>query len=302
MPPQAIAVDNLCKHYRVRHSTARGLFGRIREYLANQSRLIAAVDKVSFRIERGERVAFIGPNGAGKSTTLKILSGILSPDSGRAQVLGLDPIRDRGQLGYLIGALFGQRSQLHYELPARDSLELLGAIYELDPSILRLRIDELSELLGLFDLLDRPVRQLSLGERMRCELAASLLHRPKVLYLDEPTIGLDVAAKKVMHETLLRELAEYDGTLILTSHDTSDIEQLCDRVLVMNHGRLVMDGPVGDLRRNYLRKKRVTLFSDRELLRPNLPGVTELKRSPGETVFEVDLDVIPIAAVFQAAL
>lgn len=302
MPPQAISVDSLCKSYRVRHSSARGLFGRMRDYLSSPTRLVAAVDNLSFEIKRGERVAFIGPNGAGKSTTLKVLSGILAPDSGRVQVLGLDPMRERRQVGYVIGALFGQRSQLHYQLPARDSFELLGAIYELDPGVLRTRIEELSELLGLLELIDRPVRQLSLGERMRCELAASLLHRPKVLYLDEPTIGLDVAAKKVMQETLLRELAEYEGTLILTSHDTSDIEQLCDRVLVIHHGKLVMDGPIRDLRRNYLRKKRLTLFSDRELTTPGLPGVTELKRSAGEVVFEIDLDVIPIAAVIQATL
>lgn len=302
MPPHAVSVSNLCKHYRVRHSTAQGLFGRARDFLGNKTQLVAAVDDVSFEIRRGERVAFIGPNGAGKSTTLKILSGILTPNSGTVEVLGMNPTRQRGELGYLMGTLFGQRSQLHYQLPARDSFELLSAIYELDPRVAADRIAELSDLLDLAELVRRPVRQLSLGERMRCELAASLLHRPKVLYLDEPTIGLDVSAKKVMQQTLLREAAQYEGTLILTSHDTSDIEQICDRVIVIHRGKLVIDGPLGELRRNYLRRKRLTLRSDRDQIPLALPGVTELSRSAGQSVFEVDLDVIPIAAVIQAAL
>lgn len=302
MPPHAISVRSLCKHYRVRHRTAHGLFGRARDFLGNKTQLVDAVDGVSFEIKRGERVAFIGPNGAGKSTTLKILSGILAPDSGSIEVLGMNPTRQRRELGYLMGTLFGQRSQLHYQLPARDSFELLGAIYELDPRVFADRVTELSELLGLAELQERPVRQLSLGERMRCELAASLLHRPKVLYLDEPTIGLDVAAKKIMQQTLLREAAECEGTLILTSHDTSDIEQICDRVLVIHRGRLVMDEPIAALRSNYLRRKHLTLHSDRDQLRLDLQGVTEVSRGVGQSVFEVDLDVIPIAAVIQAAL
>jgi ABC-2 type transport system ATP-binding protein len=298
----AINLDGLVKNFHVRRVAAPGFLGLARALLSTECEVIRAVDAVSFAIARGERVAFIGPNGAGKSTTLKILAGILTPDAGQVEVLGMAPARERQQIAYVIGTLFGQRSQLWYQLPARDTLRLLSAVYELDRRVAADRIEELSELLGLQTLLDRPVRQLSLGERMRCELAASLLHRPGVLFLDEPTIGLDVAAKSAFRTALGREATERNMTLLLTSHDTSDIEQLCDRVIVIHRGRLVMDGPIGELRRNYLRKKRIMLLTEQASVRLELPGVTSISSAAHQHVVELDLTVSPVAAVIDAAL
>ncbi|HEY5961075.1 MAG TPA: ATP-binding cassette domain-containing protein, partial [Polyangiaceae bacterium] len=264
--------------------------------------VVPAVVRLSFRIERGERVAFIGPNGAGKSTTLKMLAGVLEPDSGRAEVLGMVPVRDRQQLGYVTGTLFGQRSQLLHQLPVRCSFELLAAVYELDRRVAAERIDELAQLLEFAPYMERPVRQLSLGERMRCELAASLLHCPGVIFLDEPTIGLDVQAKAAIREALVQHSEQRRATLLLTSHDASDIEQVCERVIVVQHGRLVMDGTIAHLRQNYFRKKRIRLLTDVPSLTLELPGVTCISRLAHQCVLEVDPAVTPVEQVIRAAL
>jgi ABC-2 type transport system ATP-binding protein len=218
---------------------------------------VVAVHDVSFEVEAGERLAYIGPNGAGKSTSIKMLTGILHPTAGDASVLGLVPWKERKTLARHIGALFGQRSQLWAELPPRSGFELLGAIYGLDGPETHKRIDELAELLDAGGLFDEPVRNLSLGQRMRCELAASMLHRPKVLFLDEPTIGLDLVAKQRFRSLIVR-LNEVDGTTIfLTSHDVADIEHVARRVIVINHGRVIFDDKVSRLRRSVLATKEV---------------------------------------------
>jgi ABC-2 type transport system ATP-binding protein len=267
-----------------------------------QTHAVTAVDRLSFSIAPGERVAFIGPNGAGKSTTLKMLAGILRPDAGEARVLGLAPSRQRRELAYRIGTVFGQRSQLWYQLPARDTFELLGHVYGIEQGAKRRRIDALTAVFELGAFIDTPVRQLSLGQRMRCEIAASLLHAPRMLFLDEPTIGLDVSAKAVIRE-LLRAESDRDGvTLLLTSHDTGDMERVCDRVIVIHRGRLLWDGRIADLRRSYLTARRVTLWSDVERLDLALPGVRVISAGSYRLELEVALDITSLGQVVDAAL
>jgi ABC-2 type transport system ATP-binding protein len=210
---------------------------------------VNAVRDLTFGIEGGEMVGYIGPNGAGKSTTIKMLTGILVPTSGRLLVAGLEPSRQRTELARRIGVVFGQRTTLWWDLPLRDSFELLQKIYRVDPVRHRRNLQEYVELLDLGDLLDTPVRQLSLGQRMRGDITAALLHDPEILYLDEPTIGLDVVSKGRLRDFLRTLNAERGTTLMLTTHDLQDIEALCDRVIVIDHGTAVFDGPLPDLHR-----------------------------------------------------
>jgi ABC-2 type transport system ATP-binding protein len=218
-------------------------------------RRVRAVHDITFDVERGERLAYIGPNGAGKSTSIKMLTGVLHPTSGEATVLGLVPWTQRRELARRIGTLFGQRSQLWFELTTRQTLHLLSRIYRLDGDDARRRADELADLLGATDLLDQPVRSLSLGQRMRCELAATVLHGPEVLFLDEPTIGLDLIAKQRFREMVVRLNEEHGTTVFLTSHDVADIEHVADRVVVINHGTIIYDDQVGRMRRSLLQTK-----------------------------------------------
>ena len=257
---------------------------------------------MSFAVSRGERVAIIGPNGAGKSTTLKMLSGVLQPSSGAAEVLGLTPWRQRRALAYGIGVVFGQRSQLWGELPARDAFALLRRIYDQDAESFRRRLGELTERFGLADILDQPVRRLSLGQRMRCEIAASLLHRPKLLFLDEPTIGLDITAKAAIRD-FIREQSRAAGlTVLLTSHDTRDIELVCEPVIAINEGRIVVDQPVVELRRRFLGRKVVTIQSAAPSVAVDAPGVTRRASEAHTTILEVDTARVRIEQVITTAL
>ncbi|WP_245716996.1 ABC transporter ATP-binding protein [Nocardia mikamii] len=235
-----VEVSELTRQFVLRRSR-RGR-GHVREVLT-------AVDSMSFHIESGSAVGYIGANGAGKSTTIKMLTGILVPTSGTVRTCGLDPVRRRRELAGRIGVVFGQRSQLWWDLPLRESFTILAAIHRLEPAAARRRTDELVEQLEMGHTLDTPVRQLSLGQRMRAEIAAALLHRPELLILDEPTIGLDVLSKQRLREFLRRERAESGTTLLLTTHDMGDIERLCERVLVVDHGRLAYDGTLPGLAR-----------------------------------------------------
>jgi ABC-2 type transport system ATP-binding protein len=226
-----------------RSFTVRQKVGRLRR----QTRVVHAVDGISASVQPGEAVGYIGANGAGKSTTIKMLTGILVPSSGRVRTCGYDPVPHRRRLAREIGVVFGQRSQLWWDLPLRDSFRILGAIHRLSAEEATVRTEELVDRLGLADLLDTPVRQLSLGERMRGEVAAALVHRPRLLVLDEPTIGLDMISKERLRHFLVAERAEFGTTLLLTTHDMGDIERLCDRVLVIDRGRLVFDGTLPSL-------------------------------------------------------
>ena len=224
---------------------------------ARKRRTVDAVRGISFDVSAGERLAFIGPNGAGKSTSIKMLTGILYPTSGTATVLGVVPWLERKSLTRRIGTLFGQRSQLWFELTARQSLHMLAAIYGLDTAREIARIGELGELLDAADLFDTPVRNLSLGERMRCELTACLLHEPSIVFLDEPTIGLDLLAKQRLRELLVRLNVERGTTIFLTSHDVADIEHVAHRAIVINHGAVIYDDDVSAMRRTLLSTKMV---------------------------------------------
>ena len=226
-----------------RSFTVRKKVGRLRR----QTKVVHAVDGISASIQPGEAVGYIGANGAGKSTTIKMLTGILVPSSGRVRTCGYDPVPQRRRLAREIGVVFGQRSQLWWDLPLRDSFRILGAIHRLPTEEVTVRTEQLIDHLGLADLLDTPIRQLSLGERMRGEVAAALVHRPRLLVLDEPTIGLDMISKERLRHFLIAERVEFGTTLLLTTHDMGDIERLCDRVLVIDRGRLVFDGTLPSL-------------------------------------------------------
>ena len=249
-----IVVEDLVKTFRVAERSA-GVAGAFRGLLRRRHRTVTALDRVSFSMEAGELLGYIGPNGAGKSTTVKILSGILVPDSGRVQVLGRTPWRHRIETVGRIGVVFGQRTQLWWDLPVIESFELLRDIYRVPQAEYERNLDELVALLEISPLLDTPVRQLSLGQRMRCDLAASLLHSPKILYLDEPTIGLDAVSKLAVRDFLRRLNADRGVTVILTTHDMDDIEALCRRIIVIHEGGIFLDGTLEELRMRVTRQR-----------------------------------------------
>ena len=228
-----------------------GFAGALRGLVKRRTRIVQAVDDLSFSLEPGELAGYIGPNGAGKSTTIKLMSGILCPDSGVIEVMGRTPWKQRKQHVSQIGVVFGQKSQLWWDTPVMDSFELLRDIYSVPQSDFKRRLNELTERLGAGSILKTPVRQMSLGQRMKCELIASLLHGPEILFLDEPTIGLDAVTRIAVRE-FLTELNRREGvTMILTTHDMDDIEALCKRVMVIGHGRLLFDGGMDRLRETY---------------------------------------------------
>jgi ABC-2 type transport system ATP-binding protein len=293
-----IEVDDLRKTFRSKRKEP-GLRGSLKAMVRPDYQVVEAVKDISLRCERGELLAFIGPNGAGKSTTIKMLTGILYPSAGRAQVLGLTPWRDRERLAFNIASVFGQKSQLWIHLPPLDTFNLLARIYELDDRAYRARRDYLIEVFDIAGLVNTPARRLSLGERMRCEFAAALIHRPQVLFLDEPTIGLDVVTKQRIRDLIRQLNREEQVTVFLTSHDAGDIEQLCKRVIVINHGTMILNTSVSTLRRRYLQHKIVDL----KLQNPvppgglQLPGATVLKTSTYGAKLQVDTTVTGIDAV-----
>lgn len=261
-----------------------------------------AVDGVSFRVERGERVAFIGPNGAGKSTSIKLLSGILQPTSGTARVLGHTPWRERRQLAYRIGTVFGQRSQLWYHLPAAETFALYAHVYDRDPAAHRARLAALVEAFELGPELHRPVRELSLGQRMRCEIIASLLHDPDVVFLDEPTIGLDVSAKAAIRDVLREQSIRHGKTLLFTSHDTGDLENVCERAILLHGGRVLLDQPLEALRRDHIRRKLLVLHTVEAECSLDLPAIRVLSREPHRLELEIDVAQVPVDRVVQQVM
>jgi viologen exporter family transport system ATP-binding protein len=258
-----IVVRNLSKEYRVAHHH-RGAVGALRNLFEPRYDVVRAVDGISFDIAPGEFVGFIGPNGAGKSTTVKMLTGVLEPTGGDLRVAGRVPRRERLAHVAHIGVVFGQRTQLWWDLPVIESYELLRHVYGLAASAYRQQLDRLVQLLEIGTLLDTPVRKLSLGQRMRCELAGALVHAPDLLFLDEPTIGLDVVAKETIRTFLAAENRERGTTVLLTTHDLSDIERLCPRMLLIDRGHVVYDGAVDDIRRTLGRERRLCVDFDGE--------------------------------------
>ncbi|MFF9483336.1 ATP-binding cassette domain-containing protein [Streptomyces sp. NPDC014676] len=250
-------------------------------FLRRERHRVRAVDSISFTVARGEMVGYIGPNGAGKSTTIKMLTGILTPSGGRLRVAGIDPSRERTRLAHRIGVVFGQRTTLWWDLPLIDSYRLMHRMYRIPDARYRENLGRLTELLDLGELLDVPVRQLSLGQRMRGDIAAALLHDPEVLYLDEPTIGLDVVSKTRVRDFLRQLNAERATTVLLTTHDLQDIEQLCSRVMVIDHGRLVYDGPLTGLHEVGESERTLVVDLERELPPIEVPPPARVVRVEG---------------------
>ena len=292
-----IKVNDLKKSFKTKIKK-EGLKGSIEALFKPQYREFDAVNGINFEVEKGEVLAFIGPNGAGKSTTIKMLTGILHPTSGEINVLGFNPQLDRKKLAYKIGSVFGQKSQLWFHLPPMDSFKLFGAIYEIPDDELNKRINNLIELFEIQNLMEVPVRKLSLGQRIICEIAVSLLHKPEIIFLDEPTIGLDVVVKQKIRDLIIRLNKEEQTTIFLTSHDAGDIEQLCDRAIIINHGTLVLDESIKNLKYNYLNKKIIGVKYS-EQVDIDIPGVQIIKHKGYATKIEVDTKTQNLQNVVQ---
>jgi len=289
-----VIVEDLVKTFRIAEREP-GIWGALRGLAQRRFRTVRALDRVSFKLEPGELVGYIGPNGAGKSTTVKVLAGILVPDSGRCEVLGRVPWRERTANVQQIGVVFGQRTQLWWDLPVGESFDLLRDIYRVPAADYRKKRDELIGLLTLEPLLDVPVRQLSLGQRMRCDLAAALLHSPAILYLDEPTIGLDAISKLAVRD-FVRRLNRQEGvTVILTTHDMDDIEALCSRVLVISQGRILSDGSLAGLRAQVTTERRliVDLVDEADWMED--PDAEVIRRDGRRLYLRFDPERIPAA-------
>ena len=266
-----ITVKDLRKHFRV-SLRARGLAGTVRSLFKPGYRLVRAVDGISFDIQPGELVGYLGPNGAGKSTTLKMLTGLLVPTSGDLRVNGRVPWRERKAYVAHIGAVFGNRSTLWWDLPVIESLELLQHIYRIPPDRFRRNLDEFRQLLELDPFLDTPVRSLSLGQRMRADICAALMHDPDLVFLDEPTIGLDVVAKERIRQFILHVNREHGTTVLLTTHDLSDVEKLCERVMIIDHGQLLYDGTLDSLRERFGGKRELVVDLAEDYADVSVPG------------------------------
>ena len=269
-----ITVEQLSKSFKV-HKRRAGFWGNLSSTVSRKHDIIKAVDNVNFTLERGELVGYIGANGAGKSTTIKMLTGILVPTSGHIDVMGLTPYRHREENTRRIGVVFGQRTQLWWDLPVIDSFELLKHIYEIPQNLYKQNLEFFSDLLQLQPFLSTPVRRLSLGQRMRCDLTAALLHNPEILYLDEPTIGLDVVAKEQVRQFLRQVNAERQVTVILTTHDLNDVEKVCQRLIIIDSGKIIYDGGIDALKKRYGKTRMLIVdlaqaYSDIQLESVNL--------------------------------
>ncbi len=293
-----ILVENIVKTFRIAQRRS-GLWGAFQGVLRREYRTIKALDRVSFELAQGELVGYIGPNGAGKSTTVKVLSGILVPDSGRCEVDGRVPWRNRIANAANIGVVFGQRTQLWWDLPVIESFDLLRDIYRIGSGEYERARDELAALMDLEPLYDIPVRQLSLGQRMRCDLAAALLHAPSVLFLDEPTIGLDAVSKLAVRDFIKRLNRERGVTVVLTTHDMDDIEALCERVMVIGHGSILSDSTLDDLRARVTRERRliIDLLDDGQAIED--PDVDFISRSGNRVHLQFDPDRVQTAALIS---
>ena len=284
----AISIKNLSKEFRVK-TKEKGFKGSLKLLVKPQYKIIKAVDNISFSIEKGEMVAFIGPNGAGKSTTIKMMTGILYPNKGNIDVLGLNPTKDRKKLAYEIGCVFGQKEQLWTHLSPYDNFKFFGAIYDIPKQRVEKKIKEFVDLFEIEEFLNTPVRNLSLGQRIRCEIIASLIHEPKILFLDEPTIGLDPVVKENIRTLIKRMNKEYKTTVVLTSHDVSDIEKLCKRVIIVNKGKIVLDDTMENLKYHYLNKKIVEAKMKEPVNLDDEEGITILKDKGYNLKIEVDV-------------
>lgn len=293
----AIEVKALSKQFKVNVS-GKGFSGKLKALFHRRHKVINAVDKIDFKINRGEFVGYVGENGAGKSTTIKMLTGILVPTSGRAEINGIVPFKERKKNAAKIGVVFGQRTQLWWDLPVRESFDLLRVIFRVSKSDFDRQMLKLDTALGLNALLEMPVRKLSLGQRMRCDIAASLIHNPPVLFLDEPTIGLDVLAKESIRNFLAKINREEGTTIILTTHDMNDIEQLCKRIIILEEGKIIFDGETELLKQKFIHEKIIEVeFHDDDKVVEGIPGVTVIREQGCKRWFTFDNDNYGIGEV-----
>lgn len=294
-----IEVKNLSKNYK--YTIKDETKGFLYNLFNGKTKEVKAVNNISLKVEEGETVAFIGPNGAGKSTTIKMLTGILYPNEGEIKICGLTPIKDRDKLAYKIGTVFGQRSQLLPNLPLTDSMEMFGVMYDMTKEQIEKRIEELSDLFNLKEFINQPVRKLSLGQRMRAEIATSLMHRPKVIFLDEPTIGLDVVSKKNLRDLFLKINKEENVTIFLTSHDTEDIQSICKRCIIINHGDIIIDTTTKELISSYIKNKNIiitpeTIFEEfKELPK----GIEYIEKTKDQITVKVNTEIIGTQKALQ---
>ena len=290
-----IIVDDISKTFKVAKRNSC-LKSALKSFIKREYSIVEAVKNVSFEIDEGEIVGYIGPNGAGKSTTIKMLSGILLPTAGSITVDGLNPFEDRKNYVSNIGVVFGQRSQLAWDIPAEDTFDLLKDIYKLDNEKYQNTKAELIKLLNIEEVIKKPVRSLSLGQRMRCEIAASLLHEPKILFLDEPTIGLDAASKKIVRDFILKINKERKVTVILTTHDMTDIETLAKRIILIGKGQILYDGSLNKLKSKYGSYKSITVNTKEKISKPRLQGIINSKKIEDGYNFVIDSNIITVSS------
>ncbi len=291
MKAPIITVSNLCKHFKI-YKHHRGTWGALRNLFTREYKLVRAVDQVSFEIEPGELVGYIGPNGAGKSTTIKMLTGLLVPTGGDLHVNGRVPWKERRTHVATLGAVFGQRTTLWWDLPVIESLDLLQYVYKIPPARFRHNLDEFRQLLELDPFLDTPVRSLSLGQRMRADLCAALMHDPELLFLDEPTVGLDVVAKQRVRQFIQHINRERKMTVILTTHDLSDVEKLCERVMIIDQGRLLFDGKLDTLRERFGGKRELLVYFAQEYESVPVEGAQVIERDDTRATYQFERGAI----------
>ncbi|CDA80600.1 aBC transporter related [Clostridium sp. CAG:594] len=293
-----IEIKHLSKTFKIKEKE-KGFKGSLKSIIKPKYRLKKAVNNINLSIDKGEIIAFIGPNGAGKSTTIKMLTGILCPSSGGAIVSGINPAKQRKKLAYKIGTVFGQKEQLWTHLTPYDNFKFFGAIYDLKDYEIEKRIKELNDTLELNDFINTPVRNLSLGQRIRCEIAASLIHKPEILFLDEPTIGLDPVVKENIRVLIKRMNKEFGTTIFLTSHDVGDIEKLCKRVIIINDGKVVLDDSMSNLKYNYLNKKIIEVKMKEKVNLSDEDGITVLKDKGYSLKLSIDVSKKSVSDVIK---
>lgn len=293
-----IQVRDLRKTFLVKEKE-KGLRGSLSAIFDPKYKRIDAVQDISFDVLEGEILAFIGPNGAGKSTTIKMLTGILYPDKGVTLVADMDPSKKRKKLAYHIGTVFGQKEQLWTHLTPYDNFKFFGAVYDMKNDEIEKRISELKDVFELEEFINTPVRNLSLGQRIRCEIVAALIHNPEILFLDEPTIGLDPVVKDNIRSLIKKMNKELNTTIFLTSHDVGDIEKLCKRIIIINHGKIVIDDSMENLKYNHLHKKIVEIKTKEEMNFHDTKGITVLKNKNGISKLEIDTAITSISEVMK---
>ena len=296
-----IEAENLSKTFRI-YQRGEGIRGYLKSFVSREYEEVNAVEGLDLEIEEGEMIGYIGANGAGKSTTVKMLTGILEPSSGRIEVDGRDPHSHRKRNAMNIGVVFGQKTQLWWDLPVRESFKLLKEIYEVDKDDYEARLEEFDEVLQLKDFWDQPVRKLSLGQKMRCELAAAFLHHPKIVYLDEPTIGLDVAVKERIRNFIKKMNREEDITVMLTTHDIGDIEDLCDRVVVLDTGKKIYDGELDALVNRFTSRRLIMDIRNGEDFSIDLESIEEVEKEDSHIEIVFDREEISASDLMREVL